>query len=280
MDSIFRDSFSRLPQELLKIIFDFSSLGTKLSLSQTCSRFHSLPWIDSLLKTSCLKRLEELTGFLPEIFVFGLQEMGIGWKYVAHCISKPVEERKYYLGLYHEQPYLLIGKIGLDPSEIQSDLEIIIERIPGVIVITPNFVRTFHHLACIDLQENNSYTRFSGKIILRDADSQGDSRLTLQGLMKWPDGYHHSGKWQCFTSWSFDFVLPYMISFEKPIHPKIKQFMDEKICTNSSNVIGPQLFAHGRLGSFCHPCSQHCNIWYGSLWTSSMKCDCIKCNGI
>eukprot|EP01118_Nematostelium_gracile_P011126 TRINITY_DN3912_c0_g1_i2.p1 TRINITY_DN3912_c0_g1~~TRINITY_DN3912_c0_g1_i2.p1 ORF type:complete len:116 (+),score=8.96 TRINITY_DN3912_c0_g1_i2:281-628(+) len=90
--------------------------------------------------------------------------------------------------------------------------------------------------------------------------------------MTWPDGFSHSGKWTVSYN-TIDGIEP----TELVIHPKIKECLENKMCTRFSGVDGPQMTDQASYGNhYCEHCAKNCKQTKTQQvsWIFMAKCRC------
>eukprot|EP01118_Nematostelium_gracile_P012179 TRINITY_DN4410_c0_g1_i7.p1 TRINITY_DN4410_c0_g1~~TRINITY_DN4410_c0_g1_i7.p1 ORF type:complete len:107 (+),score=8.64 TRINITY_DN4410_c0_g1_i7:162-482(+) len=92
--------------------------------------------------------------------------------------------------------------------------------------------------------------------------------------MLWPDGYSFSGR--CVTEDITNFLDLHFI--EEPIHPKIKECLENNMCTRFTDVVGPQMvFRDDMDETYCFYCKENCVIDQEggeNMWSSYLVCEC------
>lgn len=73
-----------VPNDIMKIVFEYGEVSSQVNLSLTCKRFYGYPWLESLLKSSILKEFARYS----EILLILVQKVKrVTWRSLAVHLS-------------------------------------------------------------------------------------------------------------------------------------------------------------------------------------------------
>eukprot|EP01118_Nematostelium_gracile_P001764 TRINITY_DN1183_c0_g2_i4.p1 TRINITY_DN1183_c0_g2~~TRINITY_DN1183_c0_g2_i4.p1 ORF type:complete len:277 (+),score=40.81 TRINITY_DN1183_c0_g2_i4:33-863(+) len=228
-----QDLFSVVPQDIYRLILSSCEPKDQLSLSKTCKRFHSMKWMEPIWKRESIDQFKQLVLFSPKLFEIGIDYIGIPWIKVLECMIRPNKLGNSFRRYYYDYTSHMVGPLNGNRDNTRFFILGEIKELGTIEIIQNSGSALVIEEDCFRYQ--NYIGHCQNDIIYVGNDIGNESRILYEGIMVWPDGFSHSGKWNGMDDYDIYGIEPK----DKIIHPKIKECLENEKCTRFSGDNGP-----------------------------------------
>jgi hypothetical protein len=249
-----KDSISRVPGDIMKIIFGALDLEDQIRLASTCVRFHTFPWLTELWKSQSIPVWEKNVPFpIKRLFTAIEKIPQLHWKKVAKSLASGSFKIEFEMDEQREivPASVTLGEFEPGKSQLKIRKNDIYQYGDWVIDGKGEGIQLCQDKEYIGSFKDKFFNG-KGKINYKNGIKyEGKFRFGWRygkGTMTWPDGFTYEGQWKEDSP----------IDLVDSIHPAIEKCVKKNQCTKKvtqKNELVPQLMA----GNLCQTCVSKCH---------------------